>query len=418
MRMRRQPMSRSILLRTCRTALCVLAALATAIAVSAAPVEKAKAKPADSPTPFLLPIEIKPEHLTVLTVGAPFAPRSGPWCALSNLYAGTYPGVEVWSLRGPLSTKPGRILLGASTLFLNGFGPTAALTELGTLQAGDALECWNLINTDEVRPIPKLLLEDGSIRDRHGFSNGTLELETYAKIIAMAHYTSAKAFAKKARHDITYVHLFNEPEHYRGQVVHISGRLVRLGKFDAHFEALAEGVRVYYEGWIMTDKYGENPVCVVFTDLPPGLEVDSKRKYNIEVGFDGYFYKRYRYTAFDTKKANEFRDAPLLIGHTLTGKFGSNGPAEEEETPDNWGHNIIWFFLSVVGGAVVFVIAVTCWFRYHDRRVRQRILATRHAGFVPPPPDELFREGGQVGERLSTESERGPRWGDFPQAPN
>jgi hypothetical protein len=100
------------------------------------------------------------------------------------------------------------------------------------------------------------------------------------------------------------------------------------------------------------------------------------------VSCDGYFYKRYRYKAADTKKPNEFRDAPLLIGHTLTGRFETRGGASEEA--EVWGHNLIWFFLGVVGGALVGVIALTGWFRYHDRRVRHRLRASRHADFVPP----------------------------------
>jgi len=392
----------------------VLAALAATAVISAAPPDKTKAKPVDSPPPFLLPTEIKPEHLALLTLGAPAAPPSGSWCALSDLYAGTHPEVKVWDLRGPLSTKPGRIQLGVGTLFLNGFGPTAAVTELGTLQAGDALDCWSLINTDEVRPIPKLLLEDGFIRDQHGIFAGDLEIEAYSKIIVMAHYTSAKAFADKARHDVTFIHLFNEPKHYRGQVIHVSGRLVRLLRFDPQMEVRAEGVGDLYEGWIMTDRAGENPVCIVFTDLPPGLEIDSNRKYNMEVGFDGYFYKRYRYKAPDTKKPNQFREAPLLIGHTITGKFGPNN-GDAAETSDNWGFSLIWLFLGMAGGGALIVIAMTCWFRFHDRRIRRRIDATRHTGFVPP--QERFIEPAET----TTPDEdfgRGPRWGDFPQPPN
>ncbi len=387
MRMRRQPMSRSFLFRVRRMALAVLVAL-----VAAAAPEKAPVKPAQpTDVPLLAPLEIKPENLAVLASGARFAPQSGPWCALSDLYAGASPDVAVWDLRGPLSARPGRIQVGAATLFLSGFGPGAAVRELATLQAGDDRECWALLNTEEVRPIPKLLLENGFIRDRNGIFNGDPEIEAYAQFLVMAHYTSATAFARTARHDVTYAHLFNEPEHYRGRVVHLSGRLIRLLRFDPPDEARAEGVGDLYEGWILTDKYGENPACIVFTDLPAGLKVDAHHKPDIEVGFDGYFYKRYRYKAFDTKKDNQFRDAPLVIGHTLTGQFGPEAPAEAAS--DNWGHHLMWVFLGVVGGALAVVIGLTCWFHYHDRRVRHRLRASRYAEFVPPSAEgEWFTE--------------------------
>ncbi len=422
MRMRRQPTSQSFVSGGRWMALSVLTALLAAVVACAAAPEKAKEKPAE---PLFQVIDIKSENMAVLTIGAEFAPGSGPWCGFSSLVAGSHPEVQVWNLRGPLSTRPGRIQIGASTLFLNGFGRNAALNDLATLQAGDDMNCWNLINTDEVRPISKAMFENGLIRDRHGIFNGDLEIEAYSQFIVMAHYTSERAFAKAARRDVTYMHLFNDPERYRGEPIHLAGRLVRLLRFDPPDEARAEGVSNLYEGWIMTDAYGENPACVVFTDLPPGLKIDGDRRLNIDVGFDGYFYKRYRYKAFDTKKSNQFRDAPLLIGHTLTGNFGAD--AGGVDASDNWGHNLIWVFMSVVGGALAAVIVLTFWFRFHDRRINNRLTETRHTGFVPPP-DERFSETGETaaggndnageGPLSFPETGPGPRWSDFPQVPN
>jgi hypothetical protein len=325
---------------------------------------------------LLGPTEFRPEHLAALTITAPCTPQIGPWSALAAVYAGASLDVPLWDLRGLFSTKAGRINAGASLLFLSGFGPPAAvpLTELVMLQAGEQRDCWELINTDEVRPIPKYFLTPGFIRDRHGIFTGEPEYEAYWRILVQAHYTSAKAFAKAARRDVTYVHLFNEPERYRGEVVRVSGRLIQLRRFDPPMEARAAGVCDLYEGWIMTDAFGENPVCIAFTDLPSGLTVDNQRKYNEPVCFDGYFYKRYRYKAYDNKKPKEYRDAPLLIGHTLTGQFETSIVDDE---PESWEHDLIWLFLGVVGGAAVGLIVLTVWFRHHDRRVRRRLGARR-----------------------------------------
>jgi hypothetical protein len=417
----RRPATPSFVLRVHPLALSVLTALVAAVAVCAAAPEKVQ--PVEAPqAPLFQVIDIKPENMAVLATGAQFAPQSGPWCGFSALIAGSHPEVQVWSLRGPLSTRPGRIQLGASTLFLNGFGPGAAVRELATLQAGDEQNCWNLTNTDEVRPISKVLLDNGFIRDRHGIFNGDLEIEAYARFIVMAHYTSGKAFEKAARHDVTFAHLFNEPERYRGQVVHLTGRLVRLMRFDPPDEARAEGVSNLYEGWILTDAYGENPACIVFTELPSGLQLPRDGKVRIDdVDFDGYFYKRYRYKAFDTKRANQFRDAPLLIGHTLRGNFGSG--AGEGAAADNWGHDLIWVFISTLGGALALILALTLWFHYHDRRVRSRLRAARDTEFVPPPAispetQDTLPDIPDEGPPRFPEVERGPRWSDFPQAPN
>lgn len=384
MRMRRQILSRSIVFRSRLVVLAIFVALLSA----AAPPQNEQPKsalPTDAP-PLVQPLEIKAEHLATLSIAAPFSPRIGPWSALSAVYVGASLDAPLWNLRGAFSTRAGRIDAGTGLLFLTGFGPSATmpLMELTMLQAGDHRDCWNLINTDELRRFPKYFLEPGFIRDRRGIFNGDLEYEAYWQLLVQAHYTSAKAFARAARRDVTYVHLFNEPERYRGEVVHLSGRLVRLLAFPAPDEARAAGVSHLYEAWIMTDTYGENPVCVAFTDLPAGLKADNERKYNDNVGFDGYFYKRYRYKAADSKKANEFRDAPLLIGHTLTGQFGTGESSEEE----SWGQSLIWIFMGVVGSAMAGVLALMGWFRYHDRRVRHRLRASRNREFVPPSETE------------------------------
>jgi hypothetical protein len=348
------------------------------------PIFGTAAPPDGAEPPFRPFIEFKSEYLAALTLTAPCSPQIGPLAALSAVYAGASLDSPVWDLRGVFSTKAGRINAGTTLLVLTGFGPSATtpLSELVMLQAAEERDCWTLINTDELRPFPDYFLAPGFIRDRRPIPVGVPEYEAFWQTLVLAHYTSAKAFAGSARRDVTYANLFNEPEQYRGQVVHVSGRLIRLLAFPALDEARAAGLGTFYEGWIMTDAYGENPMCLVFTDLPDELQVDNERKYNDEVSFDGYFYKRYRYKAVDSKKPNEYRDAPMLIGHTLH-RFNKATVAENTES-DNWGHSLIWVFLGVVGGAVVGVIGLTFWFRYHDSRVRHRLRASRNMGFVPP----------------------------------
>lgn len=371
--------SRSCFFRGRPTVPCALVLVLLPVLAFAAPLQ-----PEQPSSPFLVPFEVKPAHLAALTVTAPSIPHVGPWSAVADVHAGASLEPPVWDLRGIFSTKPGRIHIGASLLYLMGFGSptTTPLTELAMLQAGEQRDCWQLIDTDTLRPFPKYFLTPGFIRDRTDLYNGDPEVEAFWRVLVQAHYTSTKAFAKAARRDVTYVHLFNEPQHYRGEVVHLTGRLIRLRGFQAPDEARAAGVANLYEAWIMTDAYGENPICFTFTDLPAGLQVDNQRKYNDPVSCDGYFYKRFRYKAADSKKANEFRDAPLLIGHSLTGQFRALQTATDEE--ESWGHNLIWVFMGVVGGALGGVIVLTGWFRYHDRRVRHRIHASRQAEFVPP----------------------------------
>jgi hypothetical protein len=235
--------------------------LLTALAV----VGPAAARQEPAPPPAL---GVQAENLAVLTTGAALAPQGGPWCAATALLAGTHRDFRVWDLWGPLSSRHGRTQVGAQTLFLNGFTPAPglplALAQVGTLQCGNDREendgCWNLLDTDVLRPFPPAF-RDGRIVDGKGLFVGTLETEAYSDVLVQAHYTSTDAFRAGARRDLTYAQVFAEPRLYRGEVMHIEGRLARLARLDPPAAAQAGGVGDLYEAWIFHDAYGLNPFC-------------------------------------------------------------------------------------------------------------------------------------------------------------
>lgn len=189
------------------------------------------------------------------------------------------------------------------------------------------------------------------------------EAQAYTYLLVQANATPVAAFAKSARSDLTFAHLFEEPSKYRGQVVHIEGRLGRLRRFDAPRLAVKQGVPVLYEGWIFGDAYFSNPYCVIATEMPPSIPLGETL--NHRVAFDGYFFKRYRYQAGDG-----WRDAPLLIGHILL---------ERERIPAG-NPSVDWFaqwllpaLIAVLGASVLLVAILHWWFRRSDRRVRQLV---------------------------------------------
>ncbi len=345
---------------------------------------------------------VQPPSVAVLATGVVSVPDAGPWCAVTAVLAGSHPQMGVWDFNGPLTTRPGRILLGAQTLFLGSFSPAASLPAglrpLGILQAGEDVGCWALIDTDLFRPLPAPLQE--FIRDGTAIATGTLEAVAYPKVLTQAHYTSQRAFQKAARRDLTYAQIFAQPATYRFQPVHIEGRLRMLSRLDPPLESQADGVSDLYEAWVLNEDANEL-FCFLFTELPPSLRpfLGEKGKKKIKedrlalaVSGDGYFYKKFRYKALDSK-ANTARDAPVFVGHTIVVHSPPGGTAEET---DEWGNHIMAVFLGIVGLAVVVVVGMTWWFRRSDRQIRGRVLAARHTGFVPP-----------------TEEESGDRPGDF-----
>jgi len=210
------------------------------------------------------------------------------------------------------------------------------------------------------------------------------------------------AFRKEARQDLGYSQLLNQPKKYRGEVVLVKGRLRRIEKFDAPLALQLEGVPFIYEGWLFANGYSSTPVCILFTELPPGVELGDRK--NLDASFAGYYFKKYRYTADDPQGKPQRRFAPLLIGRMPEIQ---KAPAASE-TGNDLDKQLLWVTLSVVGGTVIAVLAITLWFRFHDMRVRQKVDQAIRREFVLPAPDsdEKFR----AGQVTPTASETTENW--------
>jgi hypothetical protein len=356
------------------------------------------------------------ENVAVLAVGASSAPATGLWSLQITLRAGSLL-FDDWDYgHGPLTRLHSRRLLGAQTLFLGGFTPApglpTALLQAGVLQVGEDLTCWNLIDTDQCRPFPRDLLEPGVILDGKGFFSGKPETEAYNRVVIQSHYTSPRAFRRAARLDLTYPQIFADPATYRGQVVHMAGPLRMLSREKPPQECRAAGVSDLYEAWILNEDTREF-FCFLSTELPrsldPYLGEEGKKKFKdkiVRVSADGYFFKKFRYKAADSK-SNTARDTPVFFGHSLVYTPGPDDTTESDE----WGHGLMAVFIGIVGFAVMVVVGMTWWFRHADRRVRGRVLAARDTGFVLPPPDAVVPAVPTPEPSEETENSPDPQFG-------
>jgi hypothetical protein len=343
---------------------------------------------------FQDPLQRNGPGLAALAVAGSSSPEAGPWPLFAVLGAGTESNLAGWILEWVMADRTGREATGTATLFLSGFGDArqTLLGRLAVLRAGEVVESWELIDTDKVRPFPKAYLqtgyvEDGKqvpyVKDRKRIHVGTFEAQAYADILKMAHYTSARAFEREARRDLTYAHLFESPEKYRGKVVAFAGRLRLIRRFDPPIEARAKGVGDLFEAWVF-DENGSNPYVAVFSVWPAGLDRNLLGKDKVDppvrVSFAGYFFKRFRYKARDSK-ANTARDAPLVIGRTL--RVEKEPPAK---APPAWS-NFLPAFMGLLVLSVVAMAALTWWFRKSDARYRQKLTSVQYQEFVPPAPE-------------------------------
>jgi len=270
-------------------------------------------------------------------------------------------------------------------MVLNGAGGatlgTGAICGLATIRQGEDLSCWTLIDTDVFRALPQTWL--AKIKDSRDIYSGTDETIVYSQVVALAYYTSQAAFAQVARRDLTFSHIYGEPARYRGQVIHVEGRLLRLKRYAPPDEALEAGVSNLYEAWIHPEEFGAVPYVVILPAWTPGLSEDLLTKDKIEqyirVSVDAYFFKKWLYPNRDGREV----EAPFLIGHSLVLLKVRDATSGGGST---WVTRLIYAFLGLLLGLLALVVFLTYWFRKHDNAIRRRILA-RMPEFALPPPD-------------------------------
>ncbi len=329
--------------------------------------------------PFFQAPSVQPAYFAVLTLGGGANPSVGAFQCADMLIAGTHPWITAWDFYEPTLSPREVTSMGATALAAHGtcFG-TTPLGEVALILAGERGGCWQLKNPEEVRPIPPYLLKE--IRDGKLISSQTdngKPFEAFVETIRLAHETSPAAFRRAARRDVAFNQLFRYPDDYRGQVVHVEGRLRLLQKDAAPATLKLAGVQDLYYAWVFDEMAGDNPYCVVLTEAPANVAVNQK--VNQRVTFDGYFYMKRRYKAEDSKKANEYRDAPVLIGHSLAVPAVGAVPADGSA---DWPKGMLWGFLALAAGVMLLVGGLAYWFRWNDAQVRRRLTASRQ--FVDP----------------------------------
>jgi hypothetical protein len=223
-------------------------------------------------------------------------------------------------------------------------------------------------------------IED-DVRPQNGQENAD-EFSAYNYFVLRARQIPLDLMAKHARRELTFGLLFDKGRaKYRGEIVHVEGRLKRLRWIDTTTVLERDGVKDLYEAWIFRDGYYSNPTCVIISELPPGL-TPAEDIQGTWASFDGYFFKRYRYDAAD----KHARLAPLAIGRSLTLRVPPvNGDGA-------WAFQAYadYFIPVAIAFAVVVVIAVigiSRYFRRGDRAVRARLEQRRSMEFIEPPSE-------------------------------
>lgn len=157
------------------------------------------------------------------------------------------------------------------------------------------------------------------------------ELGAFLKTVKHALRTPQKSIERYSRKYIQYADLAGElREQFLTETrpIRVSGKLVRLRLIDP--DALLRrqtGVEKLYEGWLLADEKADQPVCVVFGALPPGLRTGEAL--DERVTFDGWYFKFLGYTTkeLDANGKAIARSAPLLVGRSIAVAEPESAPA-------------------------------------------------------------------------------------------
>jgi hypothetical protein len=205
----------------------------------------------------------------------------------------------------------------------------------------------------------------------------------YSEALVRSFDTPLDAFQKSAEENkhVTFAHLMSTPNKYRGKVIPIKGKLVRLRREDPTLLAQQNGgLKDVYVGWVFGPTAGSNPFCVQFPMLPEGLEPNENLRQ--DVTFFGYFISTFKY---EGGKGRDDRPTvlvtPLLVGRTLV--LAKKDPeAVEAAMP---------LPIIVLGSALSFVMFLSVvffvmyfWMQRSDQRVLSKLDAIKVKNMPAP----------------------------------
>ncbi|HYH66654.1 MAG TPA: hypothetical protein VD866_18305, partial [Urbifossiella sp.] len=200
------------------------------------------------------------------------------------------------------------------------------------------------------------------------------DLAAWNRIVLHARKFEPDALRAAARKDVTFADLFQDGrQDYQFKLVEVRGRLIRVKQIERSKELTDAGVAELYQAWVVpNNEPSGNPVCVVISELPEGVEPAARMSYSVVVA--GYFFKLFHYESAEPHKDDpnryKWRKAPLLIARGLTVLAEPDGPRE-------W---VKWFVPIIVGGVVFLALSAVLlsrWFRVGDDRARAEYEAAR-----------------------------------------
>lgn len=205
------------------------------------------------------------------------------------------------------------------------------------------------------------------IKDRTPLS--VEEMTAYWKFMEWTRHQSFEEMLNRARRDVLFVNLWEQPEKHRGELIQLRVHIRRIRSHEAPDNPAH--VKTVYEAWGPTDDSVSFPYVLVMSELPNQMAMGNKVE---EEGvFVGYFLKNMAYEAFNVRRA-----APLLVGRLqrITPRAGVRS------------QGVGWFEITIVA---VIGLGIIVWTVFQPRRkksVRKQFPVLKEQSISELPPEE------------------------------
>ena len=177
-------------------------------------------------------------------------------------------------------------------------------------------------------------------------TDGTLtlqreEMEPYDRIALWVQNQSFAQLRRRARSDLLFTHVYDQPDRYRGQLVTFDLNVRRILPAEKNRDGIALS-----EVWGVTRESGNRLYVAMIVDLPDGMPIGPSVKEKAK--FAGYFLKLQGYHASGATPGTASDKSPLLIGR-LQWRPPAVSPPADNTRDWIWGLGL----LTLIGLATV-----------------------------------------------------------------
>jgi hypothetical protein len=198
------------------------------------------------------------------------------------------------------------------------------------------------------------------------------EKAPFEDLVLHAHGFTQDELLSAARTDVSYGNMASKDdlarEEVRFELVRVEGKLKRLQRMGSPDRLREAGIPELYEAWIFTDARPRDPLCVILSEPPEGVEPAVDITPTVPVVTAGYFFKIVEYPSNEPNPEDStrtlYRRAPLLVGRSAVVDRAAAPPPSSVTS-------LVTVSLVLGGAVLVAVLAMTYWFRRSDTGARR-----------------------------------------------